>query len=188
MSSLDRTLDELLTRLQAPDALNPANSDPIYYFVYPSDQLLIIKKSLPRLQAKLREGGLQTVRISLSDLMWELIDRSGRWNDWLEQESGADPEQINEAIRDVLRADRGLTDLLVQRIASVEGKKIVLLTECEMLHPFFRTRTIESAIQGKLKVPVVIFYPGRRTGQYGLHFLDFYPEDGNYRSTLIGGV
>jgi hypothetical protein len=32
-----------------------------------------------------------------------------------------------------------------------------------------------------------VFYPGTRSGQYGLHFLGFYPVDGNYRSTLLGG-
>jgi len=34
----------------------------------------------------------------------------------------------------------------------------------------------------------VIFYPGRRSGQYGLHFLGFYEFDGNYRATLLGGL
>jgi hypothetical protein len=38
-----------------------------------------------------------------------------------------------------------------------------------------------------VRVPTVIFYPGARSGQYGLHFLGFYPVDGNYRSTLLGG-
>ena len=45
--------------------------------------------------------------------------------------------------------------------------------------------TLEAAL---LKVPTVVFYPGRRSGQFGLHFLGFYPEDGNYRATLIGGL
>ena len=39
-----------------------------------------------------------------------------------------------------------------------------------------------------VQVPIVFFYPGRRAGQYGLHFLEFYPEDPGYRSTLIGGL
>ena len=65
---------------------------------------------------------------------------------------------------------------------------VVLLTEAELLHPYFRTRTIESKLHDKVKKPVVIFYPGRRSGQYGLQFLDFYTVDGNYRSTLIGGL
>jgi hypothetical protein len=57
-----------------------------------------------------------------------------------------------------------------------------------MLHPYFRARILESILHDRIKVPTVIFYPGRRSGQYGLHFLGFYPEDGNYRATLIGGL
>ncbi|MCU0691479.1 MAG: BrxE family protein [Polyangiaceae bacterium] len=29
---------------------------------------------------------------------------------------------------------------------------------------------------------------GRRSGQFGLHFLGFYAEDGKYRSTIVGGL
>ena len=47
---------------------------------------------------------------------------------------------------------------------------------------------IEVELESEVKTPTVIFYPGRRSGQYGLHFLDFYPVDGNYRSTLLGGL
>ena len=76
----------------------------------------------------------------------------------------------------------------LERIAAGGDKAVVLLTGCELLHPYYRTRAIESALVGRVPHPTVILYPGRRVGQYGLHFLGFYPEDGNYRSTLIGGL
>jgi len=56
------------------------------------------------------------------------------------------------------------------------------------MHPFFRAHVIESALTDKIKVPTVLLYPGRRSGQFGLHFLDFYPVDGNYRATIVGGT
>jgi hypothetical protein len=65
---------------------------------------------------------------------------------------------------------------------------VILLTEAELLHPWFRTRAIESRLHDRVKTPTVIFYPGERSGQYGLKFLGFYPLDGNYRSTLTGGI
>ncbi len=57
-----------------------------------------------------------------------------------------------------------------------------------MLHPYFRVRVLESALANRVKVTTVVFYAGRRSGQYGLHFLNLYPEDGNYRATVIGGL
>lgn len=69
---------------------------------------------------------------------------------------------------------------MAEALESAPEGTVVLLTEAEPLHPYFRTRTIESRLHDRVKTPTVIFYPGRRSGQYGLHFLDFYPIDGNY--------
>jgi hypothetical protein len=40
-----------------------------------------------------------------------------------------------------------------------------------MLHPYFRVRAIESALHDRVSVPTVVFYPGRRVGQFGLSSL-----------------
>ena len=188
MYSLDSAFNELLDRIRDPDALNPAKSAPIIYFAYPPELMLDLKKHLPRWAAKIREAGFEVRRLSLADVLWDTIDRSGRWDVWLELEADAETDQINEAVRDVLRQGNTLVDRVAELIESTPEGTVVLLTEAELLHPYFRTRTIESRLHDKVKTPTVVLYPGRRSGQYGLHFLDFYPVDGNYRSTLIGGV
>jgi hypothetical protein len=60
--------------------------------------------------------------------------------------------------------------------------------EAALLHPWFRVRMLETWFHDAIRCPTVLFYPGRRSGQFGLHFLGFYPEDGNYRSTIVGGA
>ena len=188
MYSLDNVFNQLIERIQEPDALNPAKSDPVYYFAYPPEFMLDLKKRLPRWISKICEAGFEVQRISLADILWEIIDTSGRWNDWLELEGEADTDEINEAVRDVLRQGNRFVDRVAGAIEAAPEGTVILLTEAELLHPYFRTRTIESRLHDKVKTPTVIFYPGRRSGQYGLHFLDFYPVDGNYRSTLLGGL
>lgn len=188
MSSLDNAFNELLDKIRDPDALNPAKSDPVFYFAYPPESMLDLKQHLPRWTYKIREAGFEVRRVSLADILWDTVDKSGRWDTWLELEAGADADEINEAIRDVLRQANALVDRVTDVIESTPEGTVVLLTEAELLHPYFRTRTIESRLHDKVKTPTVIFYPGRRSGQYGLHFLDFYPVDGNYRSTLHGGL
>jgi hypothetical protein len=71
---------------------------------------------------------------------------------------------------------------------TVTGNTVILLTEAELLHPYYRTQFIENRLHDNVTAPVVIFYPGTRTGQYGLKFLGFHSEDGNYRSVLLGGL
>jgi hypothetical protein len=188
MPSLDQRFLELRQQLGQPASLNPAKSDPIFYFVYEPAEMLELKRRVPIWTTQLRSDGFDVVRISFSELLWQLVDESGRYEDWLSLEAGADVEQINEAVRDVLRGEDRLAEEVAARIERASEKSLVLLTEVEMLHPYFRTRTIESRLHDRMRVPTVIFYPGRRAGQYGLHFLDFYPVDGNYRSTLVGGA
>jgi len=188
MPSLDDDFQQLAARVAEPALLAAARSDPFYYFVYAPDQALEVKRRLPVWTAKLRDAGLAVERVSFSDLLWELVNASGRWDAWLQVESAADPEQVNEAIRDVLRSG----NVLISRIAAIVGqersKTVIFLTETEMLHPYFRVRVLESALHDQIKIPTVVFYPGRRSGQFGLRFLGMYPEDGNYRATLIGGL
>jgi len=188
MSSLDADFATLRRRLQEPASLAASRSDPFYYFVYPPEEALEVKRRLPLWSAQLRLDGMHVVRVSFSDLLWELIDATGRWDLWLEVEADADREAVNEAIRNALREDGALVKRIGALVESQGEGAVVLLTETEMLHPYFRVRVLESALHDRITVPTVVFYPGRRSGQFGLHFLDFYPEDGNYRATLIGGL
>ncbi len=186
---LETDFQDLRQRLGDPDALNPAHSDPIFYFVYSPSQILTVRKLLPVWIARLRnEDGLEVNRLSLADIMWELIDASGRWDAWLELESDHDLDEINEAIRDVLRSDNALVERVAGRVATSQERTVLFITDVELLHPYYRSRVIEDYLKNKVQVPTVFFYPGRRAGQYGLHFLEFYPEDPGYRSTLIGGL
>ena len=110
MRSLDATFDELRQRLQSPDAVNPAKSDPVFYVIHAPHQTLGLRTKLPIWSARLRQDGKEVITLPLADLVWDLIDASGRWHDWLEVEPEAELVQINEAVRDVLRAEHGIVD------------------------------------------------------------------------------
>ncbi len=187
MSSLEKLFDELLINLSQPGSLNPAVSDPVFYYVYPPDKILEIKKAIPRWTARLENSGFLVKRISLPEIMWKTVERSGRWEEWLEIEQYAEQHEINEAVRDTLRGDQLINALQVE-METVTDNTVILLTEAELLHPYYRTQFIENRLHDNVTAPVVIFYPGTRTGQYGLKFLGFHSEDGNYRSVLLGGL
>jgi len=94
---------------------------------------------------------------------------------------------LNQAIRDVLTRNNDLVQRVVAHIGEAAGNAVVLLTDAEYYtlcpNPPDRKRSDRQALS-----PHVIFYPGRRVGQYGLRFLDLHAEDANYRSTIIGGL
>ena len=126
--------------------------------------------------------------VSLTEILWKLIDESGRWNDWIELEKDFTPQQINDAISSVLQQDNVFLNAVVERVLSVPVGKVVFIVDVELIHPYAKTKPIESVLHNKAQTPVIFFYPGERTGQFGLKFLSFYPEDQGYRSSLIGGT
>lgn len=187
MPSLENLFNELLENLSDLGSLNPAVSDPVFYYVYPPEKILQVKRAIRRWSTLLENAGFKVKRISLSELLWRTVDESGRWQEWLEIEQFADQSEINEAVRDSIRNNQ-LMGLLEKELETLAHDSVVLLTEAELLHPFYRTQLIENELHDNVKVPIVIFYPGTRTGQYGLKFLGFHSEDGNYRSVLLGGL
>lgn len=187
MSSLDSTFAELRVQLLRPDILHPAKSDPLFYFVHDPGETLVLKLMIPVWTAALEQDGWVVEQVSVSEAMWAIIDKSGRWAEWLELEREAESGQLNEAIRDVLRSENALVEAIARHVEHPGDRRLVFLTDLATLHPYFRVRALESGLHDRVAVPTVLFYPGYRSGQYGLHFLGFYPVDGNYRSTLLGG-
>ena len=187
-AKLDEIFERLRKRLDDPDALNPAHADPIFYLVYEPQNILMVRQALPRWIARIRnENSISVSVISLADLMWQTIDESGRWETWVDLEDDFDLEEINEAIRSVLRDSDCFINAVVERVEQIEPNTVIFITDIELLHPYYRSRHIENALTNRAKSPIVFFYPGHRTGQHGLKFLGFYPEDAGYRSTIIGG-
>jgi hypothetical protein len=187
MYSLDNAFNELLDKVREPDTLNPAKSDPVFYFAYPPELMLDLKKHLPRWTSRLREAGFEVRRVSMADVMWSLVDCSGRWEEWLKLEPDADIEMLKDALSDVLRQNNALLNSIAEAVESASGKTVVIITEIELLHPFSRTKIIGDYLHDKAQVPTVFFYPGTLSGQSGLKFLGFHPDDTGYRAAILGG-
>lgn len=185
---LDRDFGLLQARLQEQGSLSAAGVDPIFYFVYEPSQAVTVKRRLPVWSARLSNRGFEVRQVSFADLLWRAIDESGRWHDWLEAEPEADIEDVNAAVRNVLAESNPILDRLTGDLGQDRPRSVVFLTDAEALHPYYRVRTIETRLADEIRTLTVIFYPGQRVGQYGLRFLGFYPEDNNYRSTIIGGL
>jgi len=188
MLSLDETFQHLLGALENADVLNPARADPLFYFLHRPDETLKLAENLPVWGAKLETMGWTVEMVSLAKLMREVIDASGRWEQWVKLESRHRPSAINNSVRNVLATNDAFVQKVGAFLSEPRPKTVVFLTDAILMHPFFRVRLIEAKLTNEIRVPTVLFYPGRRSGQFGLRFLDFYPVDGNYRSAIVGGA
>jgi hypothetical protein len=189
-AQLDEYFEDLRQRIKTPAALSPTQGDPIFYFVYPPQQTLTVRRLWPGWKARLiHQDGLTVEELSLADVLWAVVDEApAQWAELLEWEASFSTEDLNGAIRDLLVNDNALVRRVAERVTAARPGVVLFLTDVELLHPYFRTRFIESYLNNKVAVPTVLFYPGLRVGEYGLRFLGFYPEDSGYRSPVIGGL
>ena len=191
MSSLRADFDELRERIRHGRELGHASFEPIYYLIFPPEQILEVKRQTPAWLAKLHQEGWDVHTFSIAESLWDLLQKDPFWSLCLaeDKESPLDWKRTNKALADIVTSGGGLLNRLAEALKPLETKPnaLLLVTDLEALHPFLRIGAIESQLQGQFHVPTVFLYPGVRTGKTRLKFLGFYPEDGNYRSVHVGG-
>ena len=190
MSSLTAKFDEVLERIRYGREFGHASFEPVYYLIFPTREMLEVKRQLPAWHAKLQNAGWQVYQFSLATAVTEILAQAPQRRFWLTADR-KDPlnwEKTNKALANALTQSALQSRFAAQLAQCQEDKKAILLvTDLEALHPYTRIGALESTLVGKFQTPTIIFYPGERTGKTRLKFLGFYPEDGNYRSVHVGG-
>jgi hypothetical protein len=190
MRSLKSDFGELMDRVRHGRDIDHASFEPIYYLVFDPRQIIEVKRTLPAWMARLRNEGWEVQRFSIASEISDILSNHNLRKVWLEadRKSPLSWDKTNKALANALEKGE-LQNRMEKQLEELKGRKnaILLVTDLEALHPYLRIGAIETQLYGKFHVPSVFFYPGERTGKTRLKFLGFYPEDGNYRSTHVGG-
>lgn len=199
MHSLKDKFDEVCLRLGQGRSLESSGSDPIYYLVFPVSDILTVKRQTRAWVAKLENQGFQVVTFSMAKAINTVLRGHKLRKQWLLGEktllsqairSGKPIEfrDINTTLAKALTEGSELLQLLQSKMeeASSHPDGLLLITDLEALHPYLRINSIEAQLQGQVRCPVIVLYPGKREGKTSLRFLEFYPADPNYRSEHIG--
>jgi hypothetical protein len=194
MSLPDELFSELLLRLKTADRYNAMGGEPVYYLVFSPERMLEMKRNRKVLESRLSLDGWAPVTLSMAELVNEIARSDSDRAILLDSEKSYLEEgelvSINESIRSILLGSGvdKVTQRILETLEAIKGTKgaILVVTDVEALHPYLRIGAVEQRLQGRCPVPVVIFYPGTRTGSSTLRFLGIWPDDGNYRSTHIG--
>ena len=190
MRSLTEKFSELKTLLQAGmGSIKPTGFDPVYYLIFPANQILQVKQRMPEWEAQLQIDGFEVHQISMIDVVngyFRGHDLRGIWVEALLSEPG-NLRETNGALGTHLEQDDVVRKAIESKLTSLEGKKaaVLFLTDLEALHPYLRIGAIEQQLSGKFCVPTVVLYPGIAGGAYSRRFLGVHKEDGNYRSGSI---
>lgn len=189
MHSLRDKFDDLRQRIGRVRELGHASDEPIYYLVFPPNQILEVKRAMPAWEASLRKDGWTPSIFSMYDTIHTILQQARVRPLWLraDEKSPLDWKKANEALANAIvhASIKDRLDARLQELRTVP-KALLLITDLEALHPYMRFGTIEGQLYGHFHVPTVVLYPGVSTGKSALRFLGFYPEDGNYRSVHVG--
>ena len=194
MASLRDNFDQLFQRLRYGRGISNTGDDPVYYLVFPPQEMLEVKRQIKEWEAKLRIQGWALETCSMAEAIHDIFQTNEFRHVWLASELNRsfDPDSIhdiNQTLTDVLVSGNALLNRLLARLDSLAGRNqtALFITDLEALHPYLRVGSLELKLQGKFCVPTVFLYPGIRDGRTTLRFLGIYPPDGNYRSVHFGG-
>lgn len=191
MHSLTEKFNELRQHLKGGvSSMKQTGFDPVYYLVFPAQEILQAKLMLPQIQAQLKLDGFQPRVLSLTTVLnrWFREHKlRGAWQAGL-KDSDEPRQQFRRTFSTKLEKEQVVSNAILAALETLRDQPggLLILTDLEALHPFLHISGIEQQLNGKFCVPTVVLYPGIRGGSHSLRFLGIHKENGNYRSIHIG--
>jgi Domain of unknown function (DUF1788) len=190
MRSLTEKFNDLRSVLrQGLGSVRPTGFDPVYYLIFPPEEMLAVKQRMPEWEAQLKIDGFEVHQLSMIDVINGYFRNHDLRNDWIEAArlQNGDLATINHSLTTHLKQDNVVANAIKKKLAELSGKcsAVLFLTDIEALHPYLRIGAIENQLAGKFSTRTVVLYPGAAGGAYSRRFLTIHKEDGNYRSPHI---
>jgi hypothetical protein len=180
---------ELLERdlLADPPRIAVYEDLPFALFRYEPGDEWELRRQVRLLAARLGEAGREVRFVSLAELLWQAIEQSEGLAVLvkLERQQGfaAAQEQVTTYLSD---SDwRPLAQLLQERLANLDpARHVVFLLRAAALAPAaYSLSKLLGEMQGRSRVPLILFYPGTLDGAAGLRFMGLAEREatGSYR-------
>ena len=196
MSSWADSLDQLKSDLTAYPMRIAAHHDmPFAILRYaPSDEFLLRKQLRLMAIALQQEHGRKVTFVSLSRLVWDVVQTHGGTDYLYKTESTRGFHAAQQHVNHLLTSPdfQPASDSLLSAMAALNpDKDLVFLVRAGGFAPgIFRVSVLLDGLHRQTKVPVILFYPGSARVGTDLRFYDI-PADGNlgvynYRVRVYG--
>jgi hypothetical protein len=183
--NVDKKYKELLDFLVEPKVHDHSGDKTICYLTFGLDDIMSVKRKLNLNWLDLAKNrGLNVHVLSLHEVLKAFFEKDEYRIDAGEDAVYDELEtfEVYASLGENLKNQRIIEKAILDAQGKVDPKNgILFITDVEAIHPFSRFGPIEQKLYNDITVPIVVFYPGEKSGS-ALKFLGFYPEDGNYRS------
>ncbi len=171
---------------------------------YEPDQEFKLRAEVQRLSGELIANGWVVFSIDLQKLLLDRIRAMGpewqasvvRW-EHASSSRGIEPTitYLKSKISPLIEGDGGLAadcgriiHEYTERHADQRERMLALIGRAGALYPFFRSSALLKHLDGKTDgVPVVLLYPGKRSGPTSLSFMGELEPDADYRPRIYSG-
>lgn len=182
---LRKIADEILGHFR-----DPITAPPYAVYAYEPERELAVRREMGDLRAYLNVNGVSAAAVSLAELFWEAVDDSGFYASVVEAEAAApnDPwvlEQVRDSLWQVLTEEPSLADRVIGALEEKPEGCAVILYRAGALYPIFRTSALLDDLRDRLKIPVVLLYPGHVVDPYGLKFMGRCQPTHAYRAKIF---
>jgi hypothetical protein len=185
-----RQLEEDLTA--EPMRISAYHDLPFAILRYDPEEEWNLRREVRRLATRLGNEGKRVHIISLADLLWEAIEDSEGLEDLVALEKVRGFEVAQEQVTTYLSDPgwRPLPELLQERLDGLdEDRDVAFLVRAAAMGPqIYHMSRLLDEMQGKTRVPTILFYPGTLEGTNGLKFMGLGDREamGNYRVKIYG--
>ncbi|WP_431797012.1 DUF1788 domain-containing protein [Microbacterium kunmingense] len=161
------------------------------YFIYPYDprDALEIAASKKRIKTKLAQKGIEVLEVNLYDLVVEVLQERGVWDDLIELEPTISKDDFREGLRSMLDPGDDLAPAIRAKLAA-QAFDIFFLTGIGEVFPFIRSHSVLNNLQTVAgDKPMLMFFPGSyeqsKTLGSSLVLFGSVPDDNYYRAKDI---
>lgn len=161
------------------------------YFIYPYDprDALEIAASKKRIKTKLAQKGIEVLEVNLYDLVVEVLQDRGVWDDLIELEPTISKDDFREGLRSMLDPGDDLAPAIRAKLAA-QPFDIFFLTGIGEVFPFIRSHSVLNNLQTVAgDKPMLMFFPGTyeqsKTMGSSLVLFGSVPDDNYYRAKDI---
>lgn len=179
-----KALEEDLTA--TPMRISAYHDLPFAILRYDPEEEWSLRREVKYLVTRLHIAGKQVHTVSLAELLWAAVDDAEGLDAVVELERERGFEAAQEQVTTYLSDPdwSPLPEMLGERLEGLDPKRDVtfLLRAAALAPAIYHMSSLLDKMQGKTKVPTVLFYPGAE-GSTGLHFMGLREREttGNYR-------
>lgn len=157
-------LNQIKTRLSSPELLNNSglgNEIGFYIFDYPPKYEMEMRRHLEHI---LEEIPLKIARVNLFEVIIDYLKREDLLEPAIDLQRGEGDKELLQAFEGVLEGARIAP--LIEKAANPDEHDLVVIRGVGNAFPLLRTHDLLNNLHVSMKnTPLVVFYPGKYTGQ-----------------------